>query len=663
MKRFILFFPALFFIITTTSDAQNKKTDSLKVILVQSKNDSLKLNALNQLCSEYSNSDTANAGLYCRLMLKEAGNTKYLYEKADAYRTAGSFFNIIANYEKALEFYKNAISLFGRIKGEKSDIGYGKTLYSYGSVLHFSGDFKGALSLYLEAETKLKSYKEYNSLLNLYSNISDIYLKTNELEKADECVNKINLILDKITDPVVKCRYYISRANSFVYDKKYSEAIKYFDLVYKIAGPEKRFNILSSWAYNMGFMLSQQNKFDEALQYYTKSMNYARSFGSKYDEYDAMYKIGLMHYYARRFDKANSILLEALKNAESIKSKLLIRNIYDGLTYMEADRGNYKLAYDYLSKYVDLNSEIYSENDRKQINLLNARYETAQKEARIKSLSDEEKIQSLEIEKRGEQIFWLIALSVLLTVTAFIIHRYYKNKKKIAEQDLLIQEQKIKELEKEKQLASVYYALEGEEKERSRLARDLHDGLGGLLSGAKMSFNSFKESYVINSEQADSFTHALGLLNKSITELQRVAHNMMPQAILTSGLKDAVTEFCDSINTGAPISVKFQFFGIDKKISYNYEIAIYRIIQELVNNILKHSKATEAIVQLVQEEERICITVQDNGTGFDTANLIESHGHGLNNIRLRVESLNGHYEISSNPGAGTEVTIEFSEIK
>jgi len=482
------------------------------------------------------------------------------------------------------------------------------------------------------------------------------------IDKANSYVDRINSIINFVHDPKIKSRYYISHANMLVYNEKYSEAKKYFDMAYRIAEPAKKYNILSSWAYNMGFMLSRQDKFDEALIYYKKSMEYAKQFGSKYDEYDALYKVGLMHYYAQRYETANAYLLKALKMAESIKSKVLMQSVLDGLLYMEADRGNYKLAYEYLQRYVDLVYESFSENDQKQVNFLNAKYESAKKESEIKQLLSEKEIQRLENEKRKNLLYLVSLLAALLTIILLSFFYYYKNRKKITEQKILIQKQKIKELEKEKQLVAVQYALEGEEKERSRLARDLHDGLGGLLSGAKMSFNSFKDNYVINEEQAESFRYALNLLNKSISELQMVAHNMMPQALINAGLKEAISEFCENINKGNSIVIKFQFFGKEKKLQHKYEIAIYRVIQELLNNILKHSGASEAFIQLIQDETRIALTVQDNGKGFDPAILSSSEGHGVNNIKLRIETLGGHFEIISAPGKGTEVSIEIENL-
>jgi len=160
------------------------------------------------------------------------------------------------------------------------------------------------------------------------------------------------------------------------------------------------------------------------------------------------------------------------------------------------------------------------------------------------------------------------------------------------------------------------------------------------------------------SESFDLYNKALGMLDSSITELRRVAHNMMPEALVKFGIKDALGDFCNSLDN-RQIKVNFQYFGIEKRFDQKIEISLYRIAQELINNAFKHSQATELIVQLIQEENRVNLTVQDNGKGFNTDILRTSKGSGVANIRSRVEALNGRFDLFSEPGKGTETIVEY----
>jgi len=191
------------------------------------------------------------------------------------------------------------------------------------------------------------------------------------------------------------------------------------------------------------------------------------------------------------------------------------------------------------------------------------------------------------------------------------------------------------------------------------LSRDLHDGPGGLLSVVKSKLTNMKGNYILSQDNVKQFDHAIGLLDDSIKELRRVSHNMMPEALIKSGLKDALQDFCDQISVGKKLSLTFNFFGENKRFENSLEITLYRIALELVNNALKHAKATEILVQVVQEDNRIYLTVMDNGQGFDPSKIDTLKSTGLRNTRARVESFNGHIDIDSQLGKGTEIGVEF----
>jgi signal transduction histidine kinase len=175
-----------------------------------------------------------------------------------------------------------------------------------------------------------------------------------------------------------------------------------------------------------------------------------------------------------------------------------------------------------------------------------------------------------------------------------------------------------------------------------------------MLSVAKLKMTSMKGNMTIPEESVASFNSAIDLLDTSIKELRRVAHNLMPESLMKYGLNTALADFCFSTE-----KVKYHFFGEDRRVDEKTEIAAYRIVNEVVNNALRHSEASEISVQLILDDARLHITVEDNGKGFDPELAETKGGNGLKNIRQRVTALNGNLEISSAPGKGTEVIIEF----
>jgi signal transduction histidine kinase len=199
--------------------------------------------------------------------------------------------------------------------------------------------------------------------------------------------------------------------------------------------------------------------------------------------------------------------------------------------------------------------------------------------------------------------------------------------------------------------------LKGQEDERNRLAQDLHDGLGGMLSGVKLTLSAMKGNIILPEEGGRLFTKAFELLDNSIGEMRRVAHNMMPEALVKLGLQQALQDYCDGINESKILLINCEFHGLENRIDSSTEIIIYRIVQELINNIIKHANAGNALVQVIRKETELNITVEDDGKGFVKEDIAALTGAGLKNIQSRVDYLKGELDIKSTPGLGTSVHI------
>src|SRR5690606_38923231 len=313
-------------------------------------------------------------------------------------------------------------------------------------------------------------------------------------------------------------------------------------------------------------------------------------------------------------------------------------NIIANLVRANIHLGNAEEAGHFFDRYRKLLDERGSAEFQRALSEMEVKYETEKKELRINVLERQRKLYV------GLGI--AAGLVLLLTIVVLVIrHRLAVSKRQLAEQQ-------IRQLEEEKQLATMQAVLEGETAERSRLAKDLNDGLGSKLSVVKLNLPEVKRGAVLGAEELQRFHQAIGLLDESIRELRRVAHHMMPESLLRYGLKVSLADFCNAIP-----SVEFHYFGSDQRLDSKLEILIYRSAHELVNNALKHGAAMQINVQLVQEDDRISLTVQDNGQGFDPQ--IPTSGMGLQNVRNRVETQGGVLHIYSSPGNGTEINLEF----
>jgi len=180
-----------------------------------------------------------------------------------------------------------------------------------------------------------------------------------------------------------------------------------------------------------------------------------------------------------------------------------------------------------------------------------------------------------------------------------------------------------------------------------------------MLSGIKYSFQTMKGNLVMTPENHQAFERSMDMLDSSIKEMRRVAHNMMPEALVTFGLDMALKDFCNDINQSGALHVTYQSIGLENgTIEQTTAIAIYRIVQELINNTMKHASAKTAIVQVTKTDGNISITVEDDGKGFDPAILKGGRGIGWSNIQSRIEYLKGKLDVQSEPGKGTSVLIE-----
>ncbi|MEO6149949.1 MAG: sensor histidine kinase, partial [Mucilaginibacter sp.] len=199
--------------------------------------------------------------------------------------------------------------------------------------------------------------------------------------------------------------------------------------------------------------------------------------------------------------------------------------------------------------------------------------------------------------------------------------------------------------------------IEAEERERKRIASDLHDGVGQLFSAVKMNMDGLFSRVKFSSEKERALAEkTLALVDESCVEVRGIAHQMMPNVLLKLGLVSALKDFVSKLDANK-LKVLVETVGLNERLDSDVEIVLYRVIQECVNNVIKHARATMLDIQLVNEDNEVSVTIEDNGRGFDTTDKAKFDGIGLKNITTRVEYLKGTIDISSAPGKGTLIAI------
>jgi len=397
----------------------------------------------------------------------------------------------------------------------------------------------------------------------------------------------------------------------------------------------------------LGIYYMQKGKlYDTAINHLRVALESFKAIETKYDVAIVLQQMGNAYLTKKEYDSAVNYSKQAATLSKELALDQVLRLSLVDLVEEEEKLGNISESHKYLKEFVAVNDTVSARNNRKIANDLEVKYQTQKKELQL--LSQEKTI------RQKNLLNYLLAGGVLSIILIFFLsYRTYHQKQKL-------QQQKITELETEKKLAATEAVLKGEEKERTRLARDLHDGLGGMLSGIKYSFQNMKGNLVMSPEHHRSFERGLDMLDTSIKEMRRVAHNLMPEALVKFGLDTALKDFCNDINQSGVLKLNYQSIGLENaSIEQTKAITIYRIVQELINNTIKHAGANTAIVQVTKNNNQITVTVEDNGKGFDTSILRIPTGIGWNNILSRVEFLKGKLDIQSAAGEGTSVQIEF----
>lgn len=352
-----------------------------------------------------------------------------------------------------------------------------------------------------------------------------------------------------------------------------------------------------------------------------------------------------------KYEKAIAAILPALDIANSRHLvHLLVTRSYNILAECYDATGEYKKASQCRKTYAALRDTMMKVEKLELVYNLEMKYRIADKNKELAQKQLAITRNESRIKTKNLLLLGISAGLLLLSLLSILLYRNTLHKQKL-------QKEKIRNLRQEMQIDSLQAMIAGEEKERSRIARDLHDGMGGTLGTIRTRLSAIFRRHTTTNVTTD-FLEVLQLLEEASTDLRKTAHNLMPEILLQEGLAKATALFCERVRKGHTLEINFESWGTPAALSAEFELAVYRIIQELVHNILKHAAARTAIVQIVYHERQLCITVEDDGNGMLLHAAAE--GMGIKTIRERMNSLNGDLHIESVPGQGTSIHIEFT---
>lgn len=528
-----------------------------------------------------------------------------------------------------------------------------------GRSFALEGEYGIAGDYFYKALEELKTRHLDNPYLLsiLYNNIGGVWMRQDQNDKALNYLRTGEKIAADSKQYTILA--YIYGTMGGVYNQKHDLRLNryYSEKGLELAKQCNEAEALQAAAINLGNSYEKDDP-AKALYYFRTALDYDNEafYFSKIIPYIG---IGETYYQEHDYTLAEQNLDTAINMANQFKMTDALKASHQMLAKVYAAEGKYKPAFDEQTEYTVLSDSIFNARKVALINQIDTRYRIAEKDEQI--IKNNAKITQQKSIIRSKNM-WLIGISGIILLLATLFITIYKNnlqRQRLQAEKIRNLQQQQDILQQKKEIDQLKAMINGEEKERARLARELHDGIVAELSVVKMNFSALKNRYK-TLEYAEDFTEAIQLLDDTALELRKTAHNLMPEILLEQGLAEAVHAFCEKVsNSSSNLEVAFHLSGFLPRFDNVFELSLYRMIQELIQNIIKHAKATEAIVQFNCHDPLLIITIEDNGIGLNKEKLGDYAGTGLRNIMSRVKVLQGQFDLHSVADKGTSVYIEF----
>jgi len=585
----------------------------------------------------YNNPDSA------RLLIQQAFTLNLFEDKlqrARAINLIGVSHHLQANFIMALDYYYEALSLAVELNDNEriADI------YNNVGVVNLKiGNYNAAL------EDFLKAKKYYNDLgliegeANVLNNIGLLYLEIKNFEKAYSHFRQAYQGSASKDDSVGMAAAFSNIGNLFSQNGQADSAFFYINKAIGISTRTDNYTLCIALQAKANTCLDNE-MYEQAIDNYLKSNAVAQSINHDY-QIGYTY-IGLARVYLKT-GEMNAALQKAglaLQIADRINNKKLKQETHNILTIIYEHQGDFQKSLESFRHSVDLKEELINQTKLHQIYNLEIDY-----------LNQTKAIQQLQIQRQDLLISKKNNIIVFIGIAFFLIfggvYLFYLNLNHRRE---AAHQKDILNLAEKKSRA----AIEAELQERNRIGQELHDGLGQMLSAVRLNISALQQKTSLNEKRKkELIDFAIESVDKAFYELRDISHNLAPSVLSEKGLTGALKELSNQVNQSKHLQMKFEVYGMNGALDTLIENTLYRASQELLTNAIKHAKATTFSVQLVRSNNEITLMVEDNGKGFAIDQTLILPGGGLNNIRSRVENLNGQVFIDTMENRGSIVTI------
>lgn len=514
-----------------------------------------------------------------------------------------------------------------------------------GMVEFEKGNYNDALSIYIEALKIKENIKDLKGEATVLQNTAGIYYEQNHPEKAVDLYLKALKIKIQLGDKAGESNIYLNLGNVAESLNNLNEATNHYRKAEQLAKEVNDSINVAVADRCMSNIFLKQGKIDEAEQLAYSAYKYLRLRNNR-NYTQTLILLGKVHGRIGNYHKSADYLKEAYENSIRNSTPFLTRDASEELSQTYQKLKDYDLSLSCLRRASAITDSLQGVTLGDKLADMQVKYETEKKEKAIEHLELENKKKELELTKKRDQVLLISGIFVCI-MALFIAFYFYSNAKK---QHLLnlVKQRRQKEI--------IETIITTEEKARKKIAADLHDGLGQILTAAKMNLANLNETVPQEKERLKLVTD---LVNSAQYESKNMALNLMPLTLKENGLVDSIRHICVKYNKPEVQEIAFNSYNIPDKFEAVVEINTYRICQELLNNAVKYSKAKSIFLQLFCREGKLIIQIEDNGVGFDKGKT-KADSLGMNTLRDRVALLKGEIEIDTAPEKGTNIFIELS---
>ena len=611
--------------------------------------DSISINNLLDLgYKKEATSPTEALSLYKKAYTKSK-KTNYLVGITKALQYSGIVHNDLANYDSAIFYYNKAIPYSIEANYKR---GTGGLYINLGNTYQYKGDFNKVINNYIKGIKIFESIKDSSRLGISYENLAAFYSSIKNKQKELEYLNKaLHVIPKNDKERIAYALGDLGLAN--LKFNRYKQAFNCFVKADSITKTIDNTRLSYFTQRNFGTYYFETKDYNKAIYYYKKAFPYINDINDSYYKNDLILELGNSYALKKDFKNAISYLTQALETANRDQKIEIQAKAHFQLAQVYESLNNCNSAYFHLKQNAKLKDSLLDENHLKQVNLLEKQYQSEKKNKEIAEKKIALERNQLELIKNKNKFVMASTVGIILLLILIGIWIFYAQRQKVKNIEIF-------KLEQQRDIEKLQAIINGEEKERKRLAQDLHDGFNGDLSSIKFQLSSIS-SDALSGQNKTMFEKALGMIDDACDQIRQISHNLSPTTINDFGLIASLRSYCAKLEGFHAIDINFQHFGSSIQLPKNIETVIYRIMQELINNIVKHAKASKALVQINSHENNIFITVEDNGIGFSKEN--NNSGIGLKNIKSRIDFLNASLEEEHhNNGTTFTINIDLNKI-